>query len=89
MLALATAAHRQGRFRQAAIGYGQVLAQNPDNIDALYRYGQLLQFIGQLQSARRLLGRARALRAKGAQPEDADATTAPSRPAPGNRPAIH
>lgn len=89
VLALATAAHRQGRFRQAAIGYGQVLKQNPDNIDALYRYGQLLQYIGQLQSARRLLGRARALRAKSALPENTDVASAPSQPAPGIRPAVH
>lgn len=64
VLALATAAHRNGRFRQAAVGYGQVLSQDPDNIDALYRYGQLLRQIGQTADARRLFGRALALRSR-------------------------
>lgn len=82
VLALATAAHRQGRFRQAAIGYGQVLTQNPDNIDALYRYGQLLQYIGQAQSARRLLGRALMLRSRNAQAGPESAATTPAQRAP-------
>lgn len=63
-LALATAAHRNGRFRQAAVGYGQILSHDPDNIDALYRYGQLLRHIGQTTDARRLFGRALALRGR-------------------------
>ena len=68
-LTLATTAHRKGRFREAAVGYGQVLAQDPNNVDALYRYGQLLRQIGRTDDARRLLVRAQALRSKPAQPE--------------------
>nr|WP_248306446.1 GNAT family N-acetyltransferase [Devosia oryzisoli] len=57
-LTLATVAHRKGRFRQAAAGYTQILATNPNDADALYRYAQLLDKVGQADHARLLLRRA-------------------------------
>lgn len=43
---LATAAHQKGRFKQAAAGYTQILQSSPDNVNVLYRLGQLYEQIG-------------------------------------------
>lgn len=59
-LVIATRAHRSGEFRKAAVGYGQILAVDPKRVDALYRYGRLLQAMGKASSARKLLAAARA-----------------------------
>ncbi|MNT86326.1 hypothetical protein D3C72_2265990 [compost metagenome] len=42
------------------MGYGQILAVDPKRVDALYRYGRLLQAMGKASSARKLLAAARA-----------------------------
>ncbi|WP_052950693.1 GNAT family N-acetyltransferase [Devosia limi] len=53
----ATALHRKGRVLQAATAYKQVLAIEPDNVNALYRYGQLLEDNGDYTGAGRLYRR--------------------------------
>jgi len=53
----ATALHRKGKVLQAAAAYKQVLAIEPDNVNALYRYGQLLEDNGDYAGAGRLFRR--------------------------------
>ena len=61
-LDLATSAHRRGRLKQAATGYTQILSNAPDNVDALYRFGQLLEQMSRFADAERLFRRALTLR---------------------------
>lgn len=57
-LRLATSSHMAGRLKQAAAGYTQILSAAPDNLDALYRYGQLLEQISRTQDACKIYRRA-------------------------------
>lgn len=59
---LALAHHRAGRLSQAESLYRQILANDPDNADALHLLGAMAHGLGQLEIAIDLIGRAVALR---------------------------
>jgi Flp pilus assembly protein TadD len=57
-LEMAMAHHRAGRLREAEMTYRQILAENPNQIDALQMLGSLLADMGQLEIAIELLCKA-------------------------------
>ena len=71
LLQRAVAMHQGGRLREAEKLYGQVLAAQPDNFDALHLYGVLMHQRGQpveaLRADRRGPARERARRRRAFQ----------------------
>ena len=58
LLQRAAAHHRRGELNEAAALYGEVLAREPANFDALHLYGVLMHQRGKPVEALRLIGRA-------------------------------
>jgi tetratricopeptide (TPR) repeat protein len=56
-LSLVTGLHQSGKLAEADRGYQQILQIDPDNADALYRYGQLLLTQARPGEAKRILAR--------------------------------